>query len=53
MLYVINYIKLGWAPFHYAAFNNMKNCIELLLSHGADVNIMNDVSDSMIDASKN
>ena len=32
-------------PLHKAASNNSKECIELLLKHGADPNIKNRVSD--------
>ena len=31
-------------PLHWAARNNNKECLALLLSHGAEVNIKNDVS---------
>ena len=31
-------------PAHDAAGNNSKECLELLLSHGAEVNIKSDVS---------
>ena len=31
-------------PLHGAAYNNSKECLELLLSYGADVNVKNIVS---------
>ena len=34
----------GYTPLHWAAEKNSKECLELLLSHGAEVNIKNDVS---------
>ena len=34
-------------PLHYAAEKNSIECLTLLLSHGAEVNVHNDVSNSM------
>jgi len=37
---------VGNVPLHWAAVNNSKECMELLLAHGAYVTIKDDVSKS-------
>ena len=37
-------VKEGQIPFHLAALKNSKECLELLLSHGAEANIQSNVS---------
>ena len=39
-----NFMQNGSTPLHTAVKKNRKECLELLLSHGAEVNIKNDVS---------
>ena len=39
-----HYMQWGMRPLHKAALNNSKECLELLLSHRADVNAKNLVS---------
>ena len=39
-----NYIKDGRTSVHWAVWKNSKECLELLLSHGAEVNIRDEVS---------
>ena len=41
---LLNIIQWGETPLHWAAYNNSKECLELLLSHGADANIKKIVS---------
>jgi len=36
----------GATPLHYAADKNSKECMELLLAHGTDVNVKDNVSKS-------
>jgi len=36
----------GATPLHYAADKNSKECMELLLAHGTDVNVKDNVSNS-------
>ena len=43
-----NCIKRGSTPLHKAAANNSKECLALLLSRGAEVNIKDKVSNIMI-----
>ena len=42
------YMQCGWSPLHYAAEKNSKECLEILLSHGAEVNMKNNVSNYYI-----
>ena len=42
-MYVIDH-KIGRTPLHAACSGGYHDCVELLLSHGADVNIHDDVS---------
>ena len=37
-------IQVGWTALHWAAEKNSKECLELLLSHGAEVDIKNNAS---------
>ena len=39
-----NYTQKGWTPLYYAVESNAEECLKLLLSHGAKVNITNNVS---------
>ena len=39
------YLKDGWTPLQWAAQENNKECLELLLSHGAKVNVKENVSE--------
>jgi len=39
-----HFIKFGWAALHFAADKNNKECLELLLTNGADVSIKEKVS---------
>ena len=34
---------MGFTPVHIAAITNSKQCLELLLSHGAEVNVKENV----------
>ena len=43
-LVIVHYIQGGYRPLHFAAGNNSKECLELLLLQGADINIRNSVS---------
>ena len=38
-LVIVHYIQRRYRPLHVAAGNNSKECLELLLLHGADVNM--------------
>ena len=39
-----NYTQKGWTPLYYAVESNAEECLKLLLSHGAKVNITTNVS---------
>ena len=42
--YFHHYTKKGWTPLHLAARNNNDECLHLLLSHRAKINIEDKVS---------
>ena len=45
---LFNIIQWGETPLHWAAYNNSKECLELLLSYGAEVNMKKIVSIDII-----
>ena len=36
---LIHILQVGWTPLHISARNNCRGVVELLLKHGADVNV--------------
>ncbi|XP_049776943.1 oxysterol-binding protein-related protein 1-like [Schistocerca cancellata] len=40
--------NLGWTPLHLSTYFGHKDVVELLLTHGADINAVNDVGDTAL-----
>ena len=43
LIFPYDLLKGGWSPLHVAAWKDRRECIQLLLSRGADINVKTDV----------